>query len=371
MHSPIDPQVSQEQSLTAELICDEQCVANAVQARSAAPTGADILQAAGRPATPDQLVLQILRRGGLESIRLEERADLALGHKFVLSAGDRTYRFTVDDKQYEWPHRLISGLLLHELSGARPDQQVVFRRDGGPLVVEDHQLVDLNSAGVEHFALQAKPQHWQLKVQGVVLDYDVPTVKVEDAMRRAGFDPSKAWHIYLIVQGHPKQEVAADFVVDLRTPGIEKIRLMQRNVDNGDAAQAPPTRAFKLLPADHAYLDGLGLRWETVLEGERRWLLLHDYPLPAGYAPAKVRLALDVLKDYPASQIDMFYFAPFVHLAGGREIPSTQVRASIAGVEYQGWSRHRNGSSLWDPNTDSVRTHLALVETCLAKELGE
>lgn len=269
------------------------------------------------------------------------------------------------------PHRLISGQLLHELSGARPDQQVICQREGAPVIIEENQLVDLHGAGIERFTLQTKPQHWKLKVQGVVLDYDIPKVKVEDAMRRAGFDPSKAWHIYLIVQGQPKQEVAADFVVDLRTPGIEKIRLMQRNVDNGDGTQAPPTRAFKLLPADHAYLDGLGLRWETVLEGERRWLLLHDYPLPEGYAPAKVQLALDVLKDYPASQIDMFYFAPFVRLADGREIPSTQVRAIIAGVEYQGWSRHRNGSSLWDSNTDSVRTHMALVETCLAKELGE
>lgn len=103
MHSPIDSRVSQEQSLTVELICDEQCIANAMQAGSAAPTGAEILQGAGRPATPDQLVLQILRRGGLESIRLEERADLSLGSKFVLSAGDRTYRFTVGEKQYECP----------------------------------------------------------------------------------------------------------------------------------------------------------------------------------------------------------------------------------------------------------------------------
>lgn len=371
MHSPIDSQASQEQSLTVEIICDDQCVANAVQSRSAAPTGADILQASGRPATPEQLVLQILRRGGLESIRLEEHADLSLGNKFVISAGDRTYRFTVDDKQYEWPHRLISGLLLHELSGARPDQRVAYQQAGALEVVEPNQLVDLHSAGVEKFVLQTKPEHWKLKVQGMVLDYDIPKVKVEDAMRRAGFDPSKAWHIYLIVQGQPKQEVSADFVVDLRTPGIEKIRLMQRNVDNGDGTQAPPTRAFKLLPADHTYLDSLGLLWETVLEGERRWLLIHDYQLPAGYAPTKVKLALDVLRDYPASQIDMFYFAPFVRLADGREIPSTQVRAIIAGVEYQGWSRHRNASSLWDPNADSVRTHMALVETCLAKELGE
>lgn len=371
MNNLIDSKVSQEHALSVELICDEQCIAHTAQAQSSAPTGADILQAAGRPVTADQLVFQILQRGGLESIRLEERADLSLGKKFVISTGDRTYRFTIDDKQYEWPHRLISGQLLHELSGALPDQQVVLLRDGTPVLVESHQLVDLHGANVERFVLQSKPTGWKLKIQGVVLDYDTPNVLVADAMRRAGFDPAKAWHIYLIVQGQQKQEVSADFVVDLRTPGIEKIRLMQRNVDNGDGNLAPPTRSFRLLPTDHTYLDGLGFRWETVCEGERRWLLIHDYPLPAGYTPSKAQLALDVLKDYPASQIDMFYFSPFVHLANGREIPSTQIRAVIKGVEFQGWSRHRNASSVWDPNTDSVRTHLTLVESCLAKELSE
>lgn len=237
--------------------------------------------------------------------------------------------------------------------------------------VEATQLVDLNDTGVERFALKNKPQLWKLKVQGVILEYDVPEVQVADAMRRAGFDPSKAWHIFLLVQGQQKQEVSADFILDLRTPGIEKIRLMQRNVDNGDGCQAEPRRAFKLQPTDDSYLDALGLRWETVIEGERRWLLIHDYSLPGGYAPTKVQLALDVLKDYPASQIDMFYFAPFVSLTDGRQIPSTQIRAVIAGVEYQGWSRHRNASSPWDPNTDSIRTHMALVESCLIKELGE
>ncbi|WP_447737538.1 E2/UBC family protein [Rhodanobacter soli] len=211
---------------------------------------------------------------------------------------------------------------------------------------------------------------WKLKVQGVVLEFNQPEVKVADAMAQAGFDPTKAWHIYLIVHGQ-KSEVTAEQIVDLRTPGIEKIRLMQRNVDNGEGKQLAPRRLFKLLAADHAYLDSLGLRWETVFEGERRWLLIHDYPLPTGYAPGATTLALDIPKDYPASQVDMFYFAPFVGRTNGVEIPRVQVRATIDGVEYQGWSRHRNAASAWDSAADNVRTHLVLVESCLAKELGE
>ena len=211
---------------------------------------------------------------------------------------------------------------------------------------------------------------WKLKVQGVVLEFDQPEVKVADAMAQAGFDPTKPWHIYLIVHGQ-KTEVTPDQIVDMRTPGIEKIRLMQRNVDNGEGQQPAPRRLFKLLAADHAYLDSLGLLWETVFEGERRWLLMHDYPLPVGYAPSTTTLALDIPKDYPASQVDMFYFAPFVSRTNGVEIPRVQVRATIDGAQYQGWSRHRNASSVWDSAADNVRTHLVLVETCLAKELGE
>ena len=208
-------------------------------------------------------------------------------------------------------------------------------------------------------------------MQGETLEYDAPEVKVSDAMIRAGFDPNKAWHIYLIVKGQPKQEVASDYIVDLRTQGIEKIRLMQRNVDNGDGQYQAQRHQFKMLKIDEEFLNGTGLRWEAVVEGQARWLLIHDYQLPAGYSSQTVRLALNIHQDYPASQIDMFYFWPFVRLASGQEIPSTQVRATVDGNEFQGWSRHRNEASKWDEYSDNVRTHMALVETCLAKELGE
>lgn len=360
------------------LISDEHCTM-----RVCAPTyvheprGEDILSLFGLPVTPEQIVLQMLHDGGIESIRLDERINLALGNKFVVSSGDRTYRFTIDGKQYEWPYRFISGELLRVLVGNHPQLEIELIGQEERVVVAFNERADLTLPGVEQFVSRIKPQTWMLSIQGVLLEYTQPEVKVAEAMVRAGYDPNKSWHIYLIVHGQPKQEIASDFVVDLRQPGIEKIRLMQRNVDNGDGNQAVPTRAFQLLPQDHQYLDGLGLTWETVIERDvdsgalRRWLLVHDYPLPEGFSQTKVLLAFDILLDYPAAQIDMFYFLPFVSLVNGQEVPSTQVRATIKGATFQGWSRHRNGASAWDPNSDSVRTHMALVETCLAKELGE
>lgn len=354
------------------VIADETCAGLDLTAPNPRPTGAEILVAAGRPATPDQIVLQILRPGGLESIRLDEHADLAAGSTFVLATGDRTFRFTVDLAQFEWPHRLISEVAVRRVANIAPDHKLGLARPHGVQMLGAGDLVDLANTGAEKFVtLPPAQQHWKLKVQGVVLEYLEPLVKVADAMTRAGFDPRKAWHIYLIVQGQPKKEVDSTYVVDLRTPGIEKIRLMQRNVDNGDGQVSAPRRTFKLLAADHEYLDGLGLHWETVLEANRRWLLIHDYSLPLGFTPERTMAALDIPADYPASQIDMFYFSPWVARRDGRAIDSAQVRASIGGVEYQGWSRHRNAAVAWDPSTDSVRTHLALVEGCLAKEMGE
>jgi hypothetical protein len=362
---------SPENSRLSEMVLaiDEACAYLRIPTNEQLLTGADILKGSGRPATSDQIVLQLLHSGDLQSIRLEEIVDLALGKKFVLSRGDRMFRFTVDTKQLEWPHPRISGELVRELAQIPADREVTLVRKGVATVIHKHDFVDLAHAGVEQFI--TKVREWKLKVQGVELDYSTPEVRVGSAMERAGLDPKKAWHIYLMVEGQPKQEVSVDYIVDLRTPGIEKIRLMQRNVDNGDGQSTPARRLFKLLKSDAEYLDGLNLRWETMTVEARRWLLIHDYPATRGYSPAVATLALDIPVDYPASQIDMFYFAPWVVREDGVVIPNVQVRVVIDGIEFQGWSRHRNSVAPWDPASDNIRTHLALVESCLAKELGE
>lgn len=373
------PANSQHEIGTQELllISDEQCTVRVCTPPDAHEAiGEHLLSLVGRPASPDQIVLQLLHGGGMESIRLNERINLAYGNTFVISSGDRVYRFSIDGKPYEWPHRFISGALLRTLTGNHPQTVIELIGPQDTVEVAVNERVDLTLPGVETFRSRIKPQAWTLSIQGVLLEYTQPEVKVAEAMARAGYDPNKSWHIYLIVHGQPKQEITGDFVVDLRHPGIEKIRLMLRDVNNGECASLAPTRAFQLLLKDHQYLDALGLKWETVIEHDatagatRRWLLIHDYPLLEGFSQPKVQLALEIVLDYPAAQIDMFYFLPFVSLATGQEVPSTQVRATIKGATFQGWSRHRNGASAWDPNSDCVQTQLALVESCMLKELG-
>jgi len=334
------------------------------------PTGAQILAAAGIANQQSTVLLQVFSTGNLEIIRPAEIPDLTKSIKFILTESDRIYIFAVDGDRFEWTNRHISGAVIRKLAKVPEQFELEQLHDEGvPVVLEDIDMIDLAKPGVEQIVTRQKI--WKLRVQGVNLEFTVPIVKVAEAMIKAGFDPTKPWHIYVLVAGQPKQEVSADYMLDLRTPGLEKIRLMQRNVDNGDGLKPKPLREFKLLEIDERYMDGIDLHWETILCNERRWLIIHEYPLQSGYTPAVSKLALDIPKDYPAAQIDMFYFAPTVARSDGQPIPSTQVTADINGIVYQGWSRHRNGANPWDTYTDNVATHLALVESCLSREFGE
>lgn len=354
---------------TVRLATDETLNFCDLEVAHASPTGAQILEAANATQA-EVLLLQRLPSGDLETIRLSETPDLKASIEFILSFGDRSYSMTVDDAQIVWAARHISGETLRTLAKVPDTRELILRRTGDePQVVEPTTVVDLARTGVEKFV--TRPKIWELRVQGVTLEFTVSHVKVGEAMKQAGFDPTKAWDIFLLVAGQPKRKVDVNFDVDLTTPGIERIRLMQRNVDNGDASTPKLRREFRLLEVDEAHLDATGLKWETIMCGERRWLIIYGYPLLPGYRPAKVKLALDIPKDYPQAQLDMFYCYPAVARCDEVAIPNTQIKVVVEEVQFQGWSRHRNGAHPWDPFSDNVATQLALVEHSLAREFGE
>ncbi|MCY0154980.1 hypothetical protein OEG86_25305 [Hoeflea alexandrii] len=102
-----------------------------------------------------------------------------------------------------------------------------------------------------------------------------------------------------------------------------------------------------------------------------RWLIIRDYPVPEGFTVPAITLALQVPESYPQSQIDMFYCHPVLHRTDGAAIPATEATQNIGGISYQRWSRHRGPGSPWNPAKDNVVTHLALVESAIAKEVGQ
>lgn len=334
------------------------------------PTGAQIAAAAGFNPGQQASVLLLLPNGELEDVRPGEVVDLSQKRgSFIVVESDRSYRLTIDGKRIDWPCRVISGSVIRQLGQVHGDKAIYFdRHDQADKLIEDTDVIDLDSSGVEAFYSRAAT--WVLNVQGVRLEVATPTIVVSDAMIRAGFDVNQGWHIFLKVTGHPKQIIELTTVVDLRTPGIEKIRLTPKDVSNGETAQAV-RRDFALLDVDENFLDERFAHWETMIENQRRWLLVYGYPVPQGYNTRRVTLALDVPPSYPGAQIDMFYVSPHLSLSDGQALACTEAQEAINGVPYQRWSRHRATASEWRPDTDNVITHLALVESALAKEVQQ
>jgi len=333
------------------------------------PTGHQIAHAAGARPPDAAVVIRQLDDGDLDVIEPEKVVDLTHDTgRFIVAAADHIALFTVDGERFEWPGGIISGAAIRRLAAVPEDKTIKLRRVDQPdREILPAELVDLDRAGIEAFVSIHKV--WKLQVQGVTITVDVPSVIAREAIRLAGFDPDKPWQLFLKVKGEPKREIAIDEPIDLTNPGIEKLRLMPKVIDNGEAPSAPRCE-FDMLAEDEAYLDGAGLTWETVIEENRRWLLIRSYPLPAGYTVPTSDIALELPPTYPQAQIYGFYAYPPLALASGHEIDRTQLRGTVDGNVFHGWSRYRPGQ-VWDPDSDNVASHLAMVDACLAKEVGE
>jgi hypothetical protein len=207
---------------------------------------------------------------------------------------------------------------------------------------------------------------WRLNVQGVMIESPHPEIVVRQAIKQAGFNPDAPWIIVLKVAGEPKKEVDLSFVIDLRHKGIEKLRLTPRQINNGEMA-ASKRVDFALLPQDEEHLDQLGLRWETLVDAGRRWLIIRSYPVPFGYRSPAADVAIEVPVSYPGAQLDMFYCHPPLALHSGAAIPQTQHLEPVTGLLFQRWSRHRQ----WDATRDTLATHLALVDESLRREVEQ
>ncbi|APL76684.1 MULTISPECIES: multiubiquitin domain-containing protein [Enterobacteriaceae] len=347
-------------------VADETLVFRQVALDDSTPNGSQISAASGFK--PDQMpvVLMLLPNGSLEDIRPDEVVDLGSEtHRFIVVESDRTYYFTIDGARLEWPCRLISGYSIRKLGDISDDKKLLLEReDEADLEILNDQIVDLGSEGIERFI--SRKATWKLNVQGKEFTFDTPTVLIRDAVIRAGLNPNQAWHIFLKVEGQQKIEKNIDDVIDLRTVGIEKLRLTPKDVNNGEESHVT-RRDFSLLPADERYLDDMGYLWETSQDGNARWLILYDYKLPNGYNHDQINLALLITSGYPVNMLDMFYVYPPLTRINGASIPATEATVLIDRVAYQRWSRHRS----WDPETDSVISQLAMADGCLQNEVGQ
>ncbi|GAA2857952.1 hypothetical protein GGQ99_002348 [Aminobacter niigataensis] len=333
------------------------------------PTGGKIARAAGFDSSQRPYVLQWMEDGDFEGIRVQEEADIGKGTKFIIAESDGTNRIAINGNELDWPAESVSGGIIRKLGRIPSETPIYLERVGQPdRIIEDAEVIKISKGGIEEFKTR-EPQVWKLNVQGKHIESRAPTITVVDALTTAGFDPHM-WIIILKVHGQPKKQLAVGDTIDLRTPGIEKVRLIAKDVNNGEARPSM-LREFPLLEGDETFLADTSPVWETTIEAGRRWLIIHGYPVPEGYTVSSVDLALLVPPNYPQAEIDMFYVDPPLRKISGGTIPCTEATEQIAGRSYQRWSRHRGPGSRWSSTTDNVITHLALVEEAIAKEVAE
>jgi hypothetical protein len=127
-------------------------------------------------------------------------------------------------------------------------------------------------------------------------------------------------------------------------------------------------REFVLGEEEEDCLTSKGLNWETIVEGNTKWLILRQYRIPAGYNVAVADAALRIPPSYPDDQIDMVYFHPALALTCGRTVGALTPHP-IEGKQYQQWSRHRTAANPWRSGIDNICTHLLQVDSWLDREL--
>lgn len=120
------------------------------------PTGRQLLEAAGVRPVLEYELFQLLKNGMLEQLRQDETTDLRSNgvEKFLIFRSDASYRFVLDDREFEWGAKVITGLTLKKLAGVDTSTYGVWleaRGGGEDRAISDTDLVDLTKPGVERF----------------------------------------------------------------------------------------------------------------------------------------------------------------------------------------------------------------------------
>lgn len=118
------------------------------------PVGGQLLVAAGVRDVENYSLFAILPNGEFEDIRLDETFDLRAkgAETFAFFESDRSFNFTIENRQMSWGKNLISGKALRNLAGVDARYSIYLEvRGGHDRLIEDHDLVDLAGKGIERF----------------------------------------------------------------------------------------------------------------------------------------------------------------------------------------------------------------------------
>lgn len=127
-------------------------------------------------------------------------------------------------------------------------------------------------------------------------------------------------------------------------------------------------------PADY----GLGV--ETIIEaglspeksilhkepGGWTFLVISDYPLPAGFTPSQVELLIKLPPGFPDAAPDMFWVHPEVRIDGGG-LPIATSNELLLGRTWQRFSWHL-AAGAWKPGISTLRDFLRCIRGRFLKQ---
>ena len=115
------------------------------------PSGGQILSEAGFLPAGDHVLIQFLLHG-TRSVGLDELVDLRQNgtEAFWAFKSDRVFRFTINDRGYEWGAAKITESKLRRIASVDDDEVLVLESASKDRVLADDDIVELGDFGTEH-----------------------------------------------------------------------------------------------------------------------------------------------------------------------------------------------------------------------------
>ncbi len=204
------------------LVSDENLTFSAVQVADPLPLGRQVLEAAGARPVEEFSLFALLPNGDFEDVRLDEPFDLR-GHgaeRFTFFRTDRSFKFTIDNRQLDWGKPLITGMVLRRLANIQPGYALYLEvRGGQDREIGDIDVVDLSQQGIERFitviretteGLIALPTMDQSYLDNHLIEYElvsdgghVGVILKKMPLPEGKFDHASADVLILLPTGYP------------------------------------------------------------------------------------------------------------------------------------------------------------------------
>ena len=115
------------------------------------PDGGQILEKSGFLPARDHVLIQLLRHG-TRSVGLDELVDLRHtgAEAFKAFKTDRVFRFTINNRGYEWGAAKITEPEVRRVADVGDDEILVLERNGLDKTLDAGSIVELGDSGTEH-----------------------------------------------------------------------------------------------------------------------------------------------------------------------------------------------------------------------------